>query len=381
MKVTLIHAYSTTNSGDGLLVDEAAEIVREAHPEAVLTLVAIDPDSFEASRFAAVIHPLTGRSGGIGSLETLARGTVALLLGRRSEGYRRAVEDADLVVAVGGGYLRGKAPVEALKMVLAHVAQMPVGSDTVPFVYLPQSIGPLKVGTLPIVSRRLRKAAAVVVRDDRSVEELSALGNVHRAPDMALLGLPAEWDPESTVPAGRGGPIGLVARELTSSRARVRRYRERIDALAAAEGVELLAQATARGNNDPEFYESLGHRGPFRTLRDVVAPGAVSRPDVVVSVRLHGSIQTIRSGVPSVHLSYERKGFGAYADLGIDEFVHNVFDFDPAVVMAQVASLREDPSAYWAAVEASVSRLSAHRSELVDLLRAPERSLLRAPGR
>ncbi|QHF23921.1 polysaccharide pyruvyl transferase family protein [Rathayibacter sp. VKM Ac-2804] len=381
MKVTLIHAYSTTNSGDGLLVDEAAEIVREAHPEAVLTLVAIDPDSFDASRFADVIHPLTGRSGGIGSLETLARGTVAFLLGRRSAGYRAAVEDADLVVAVGGGYLRGKAPVEALKMVLAHVTQMPVRADTVPFVFLPQSIGPLRVGTLPIVSRRLRNAKAVVVRDDRSVQELAALGNVRRAPDMALLGLPAEWDPQSTVRVGQGGPIGLVARELTSTRARVKQYRERIDALAGAEGVELLAQATARGNNDPDFYESLGRRGPFRTLREVVALGAASRPDVVVSVRLHGSIQTIRSGVPSVHLSYERKGFGAYADLGIDEFVHNVFDFDPALVLAQVARLREDPSPYWAAVEASVSRLTAHRSELVALLRAPEGALLPAPGR
>jgi len=381
MKVTLIHAYSTTNSGDGLLVEEAVEIVREAHPEAAITLVAIDPDSFQASRFADVIHPLTGRSGGIGSLETLARGALAILLGRRAEGYRVAVQEADLVVAVGGGYLRGKAPVEALKMVLAHVAQMPVTADTVPFVYLPQSIGPLNVGTLPIVSRRLRMAKAVVVRDDRSVEELSTLDNVHRAPDMALLGLPAEWDPQSTVPAGHGGPIGLVARELTSSRARVKQYRERIDALAASEGVELLAQATARGNNDPEFYESLGRRGPFRTLREVVAPGASARPDVVVSVRLHGSIQTIRSGVPSVHLSYERKGFGAYADLGIDEFVHNVFDFDPVKVMAQVESLREDPSRYWAAVGASVSRLSAHRSELVALLRAPERTLLRVRER
>lgn len=368
MRVTLIHAYSTTNSGDGLLVVEAAEIVREAHPAAVITLVAIDPDSFDATQFAAVIHPLSGRSGGMRGITTLARGTFALLLGRRSAGYRAAVQNADLVVAVGGGYLRGKEPVEALKMVLAHVTQMPVKKDSVPFIYLPQSIGPLNVGTLPVVSRRLKNATAVIVRDDRSVQELARLSNVRRAPDMALLGLPSEWDPATTVRAGRSGPIGLVARELTSSRRRVETYRDRIGALASAPETELLAQATARGNNDPDFYESLGHEGPFRALRDVVASGSASRPDVVVSVRLHGSIQTIRSGVPSVHLSYERKGFGAYADLGIEEFVHNVYDFDPEVVLQQVADLRADPAPYWAAVGASVDRLRAHRADLVALL-------------
>lgn len=208
MKVTLIHAYSTTNSGDGLLVTEAVDIVREAYPDAEFTLVAIDPDSFEVAHFASVLHPLTGRPGSIGSIATLARGALAFVLRRRTPGYQRAVQEADLVVAVGGGYLRGKSPVEAVKMVLAHVTQMPVGSDRVPFVYLPQSIGPLNVGTLPIVARRLAHASSVVVRDDRSVRDLSRLDNVRRAPDMALLGLPTEWDPSTTVPAGRVDPSG-----------------------------------------------------------------------------------------------------------------------------------------------------------------------------
>ena len=373
MKVTLIHAYSTTNSGDGLLVTEAVDIVREAHPDAEFTLVAIDPDSFDAADFAAVIHPLTGRSGSIGSIPTLARGALAFTLRRRALGFQQAVTDADLVVAVGGGYLRGKNPVEAMKMVLAHVTQMPVRSDRVPYVYLPQSIGPLNVGTLPIVARRLADASAVVVRDDRSVRELSRLDNVRRAPDMALLGLPTEWDPSTTVPAEQGGPIGLVARELATTRARTSLYRDRISALAAFDGVELLAQATARGNNDPEFYHSLGLSGPFRTLRDDVHADSPRRPDVVISVRLHGSLQTIRSGVPSVHLSYERKGFGAYSDLGIDRFVHNVFDFDPDLVLSQVAELRADPAPYWNAVGEAVAALRRHRADLVAVLREQRR--------
>jgi polysaccharide pyruvyl transferase WcaK-like protein len=131
----------------------------------------------------------------------------------------------------------------------------------------------------------------------------------------------------------------------------------------------LLAQATARGNDDPTFYRSLGFSGPFRTLRESVSGAVGLRPSAVISVRLHGSIQTIRSGVPSVHLSYERKGWGAYEDLGLSRFVHNAFDFDPDVVWAQVEELRLDPSEYWASVARSIGTLAGHRDALVSKLR------------
>jgi len=77
--------------------------------------------------------------------------------------------------------------------------------------------------------------------------------------------------------------------------------------------------------------------------------------------------------VPSVHLSYERKGFGAYSDLGIDRFVHNVFDFDPDLVLSQVAELRADPAPYWNAVGEAVAALRRHRADLVAVLREQRR--------
>ncbi|PPH20395.1 polysaccharide pyruvyl transferase [Rathayibacter sp. AY1C4] len=368
VRVTIVHAYSTTNSGDGLLVEEARELVLSALPTAEITLVALDPASFDEELYERVLHPLTGRAGSIGSLETLRRGGVALLSGRRSAGYARAIAGSDLVVGVGGGYLRTKNPVEVVKMMCTNFVQMPRRGDRVPFVYLPQSIGPLNLGTRRVIAARLARAVGVFARDDRSVEELSGLANVHRAPDMALLGLPDEFDPRTVVRAGAPGPVGIVARALSSSRSRRAAYESRIDALARDPESELLAQATARGNNDPQFYERLGHEGPFRLLRDAVGSGVADRPAVVVSVRLHGSIQTIRSGVPSVHLSYERKGWGAYDDLGIDRFVHNAFDADLSLIRDQIAELREDPSDYWRRVGDSVSALRMQRGRLVDLL-------------
>ncbi|MBX0301731.1 polysaccharide pyruvyl transferase family protein [Cryobacterium sp. 1639] len=363
MKVTLIHAYSRTNSGDGLLVDEAASLVSDAFPGADITLIALDPQSFADNFSGRVLHPLTGQTESIGSFRTLLRGIESLIRGLQLPASVQGVlSESDLVVAVGGGYLRTKSPIEALKNALTHMPQLPSREDP-RYVYLPQSIGPLNFATAGFVRSRLKNAAMVNVRDGRSADSLSGLKNVHRNPDMALLGLPSAFETRPIDEPAGSGRVGLVARDLGRG-SRVRKYEAGVLELHERNDLEVLVQANARGNNDPLFYERLGMRGPFRTLKDATAQESF-RPSVVISVRLHGAIQSIRSRVPSVHLSYERKGWGAYEDLGLSPYVHNAFDFDPAKVEAQVGELAADPTSYWEAVDRSVTELSSARQGLV----------------
>lgn len=61
---------------------------------------------------------------------------------------------------------------------------------------------------------------------------------------------------------------------------------------------------------------------------------------VVISVRLHGSLQSMISGCPSIHLSYERKGFGAFSDLGVSEYCHGFKSFNPKLIEKQVNALK-----------------------------------------
>lgn len=368
MRVVLSHAYSRSNSGDGLLVDEAIAIVREAYPAAEISLLALDPDSFRDLGLTAVLHPLLGVSDAGSSLEAARLGIQTLVRRRLRSDVARALATADLIVAVGGGYMRAANALEAIKTLLAHYVQIPrddVGPRTV---YLPQSIGPLRFGTKALVRRRLQNVDAVFLRDDRSMAGLSGLANVRRLPDMALLGLPADFSLDDVV--SEGDTVGLVARALPGSRSRVARYDRQISALIEEPGFELLAQATARGNNDPAYYASLGYPGNYRSLKDAVEVSAgTARPGAVVSVRLHGALQSIRSGVPAVHLSYERKGFGAYSDLGIDRFVHNAYDFDRETVLKQVQELLQNPTPYWNAVQGAVEELVIGRGELIQHLR------------
>ncbi len=355
MKVVLLNAYRRSNAGDGLLVDEAAALAREALGDVDLTLVSMDPGGFDD--YPEGLHPISGGRGIMTRSGILARAVTR----RAHRDVVDAVEQADVAIAVGGGYLRAATVSGALKSYLSHVVQIPRRRPETPHIYLPQSIGPLPPAPFRSVAQRLRHARIVYVRDDRSQQELRSVGvAAARMPDLAVLSL-AKALP---APLLGGGPVGLVARALDG---KDRGYRARMLKLHQLLRPEILVQSRGRGNDDPTFYRSLGWNAEHRSLLDALRGSAP--PAAVVSVRLHGSLQSILAGVPSVHLSYERKGWGAYEDLGLSEFVHHAWTFDPERVAAQVRELKGDATRFWRSVAASTPHLAAARAEIVEEIR------------
>jgi polysaccharide pyruvyl transferase WcaK-like protein len=310
-RVIVLHAYSAANKGDGLLVEEAIGIVREAlGTEVEITLVSSHPASFEYLGLRTVCSQPTRRG--------YQRDYLRLL---------RSLDHADLVVAVGGGYLRAGHPMEFAKAALVHGPQLLAASRTrTPTVYLPQSIGPLRGGTRGAVTALLRRMDTVYVRDDRSLHELSG-ARVRRAPDLALL-----------APGRRALSAQPGARVPVLS---VRAVRGRVPA-----GIGVLAdlmgefdgyvQSAVGSNDDTEAVRACRPRSVL-SPDELFAPQA--EPRVVVAVRLHAALMCLAAGHHVIHLAYERKGFGAFQDLGLSEYVHNVNDFDPEVVWDQVREL------------------------------------------
>ena len=89
----------------------------------------------------------------------------------------------------------------------------------------------------------------------------------------------------------------------------------------------------------------------------------------MISVRLHGAIASLIAGRPAVHLAYERKGWGAYEDLGLGDYVHDARRFDPDLVADQVDRLARDPSAFWDCIAKAAPDLRAQYDKLVGELR------------
>lgn len=348
--VAVIHAYSRRNAGDGLLVDLSLErLERAGARRSDCEVFALDAASFgdlphvhqigvPGRRPSPAMVPAAGQLAAsavyVGSGRRLKLGQLPDVLAR-----------ADAIVAVGGGYLRTGTTVASLGTLLNHVPQLAAASRaTVPTVYLPQSIGPLRGPVGALVRRLLQRIDLVCVRDDRSVDELGPRLPVQRFSDLAVLQL-SEQLAQGNGKTSNGDRVVLVGRELTNGKA----YEEHLVELASRLGeVTWAAQAEGLGTkSDVSLYERLGVRSDGRLL-DLLENGS---PGVVVSTRLHGAVQSLLAGVPAVHLGYERKSWSAYEDLGLSDYVHNARSFDPAAVAAQALALVSDPSDFWQRIE------------------------------
>ncbi|MDN7491511.1 polysaccharide pyruvyl transferase [Burkholderia sp. AU31652] len=378
--VALLHAYSARNSGDGLLVDLSVGLLREAFGDAVrVSIVAADPASFPAydDVWAAPVLAERGKRRLVGA----AAAALPIRMNRRLNALRGLLDEVDLIVGVGGGYLRARTALEALKLEAGHLLQMRAArASGKPAVYLPQSIGPVlssrAVGTH--LQSLLGAFDTVFVRDDRSAAFLAANPNTRRAPDLAVLDFGHRGESILRQAAPTRDTVRHVAFVLRRAPAWSATRRARYDAsiaqlveqVRATCRVSFAVQSTGRGNDDPAYYRSLGIEEPLTPLKTLLE---TDRPDVTVSVRLHGALESILHGVPAFHVSYERKGFGAYADMKLDDWVVNGAEFDPARVCRTILAPGA-ATAFWQAAQGGFARIRAARARVIDTLRAAHRA-------
>lgn len=348
-KVLLLHAYSNSNAGDGLLVRLALVAIKNAFGERVdITVCATHPQSFkfEGVRVVDAKPTLTGYK--VEFLRTIAR-----------------VRSFDIVVGVGGGYLRGGTALELLKTLLAHGPQLlaaAVANKCV--VYLPQSIGPLRFGSRWFFRFLLGRLSHVCVRDDRSVIEI-ALPNVSREPDMGISfhgpRLSAFAPVEQTPVFSVRWVHGVLPHGLTKLAGMVPKF-------------HVYVQSAYSGNNDVLATEELGDH--VQLSKDLFLNADGPRR-VVVAVRLHAALMALHAGHFVIHLAYERKGFGAFADLGLEDYVYNVNSFCCETVHRQLTELMTCADArrrYVENVERRTTERAAAFDRIVAALRFPAKS-------
>ncbi|KVW87358.1 polysaccharide pyruvyl transferase family protein [Burkholderia cepacia] len=332
--VYLLHAYSARNSGDGLLVKLSLKAIRAAGIDGVVTIVCLDPASFHGYLDDANVR-----------LWSLARFCIDTL---RRVGRTRPA----LFFGVGGGYLRASSRLEGWKSLIAHGSQLACTAlrRSRRSIYLPQSIGPLKSLPGTLLAALVRRCVDVVfLRDDQSVAELAHPHGI-RTGDLVVLeiGRAPRGEPAAKHRAEHVRPIRFVFRDLKG-----KPYRDDyvvnlrcLEKLLPEAGFAL--QSSGRGNGDDTFCRDTFGVGQVEDLATLVAR---ERP-VVVSVRLHGSLESVLAGVPSIHIAYERKGNAAYDDLGLSRYVVHASDFDANRVAALAREIAQDDSAYWQAMHA-----------------------------
>jgi polysaccharide pyruvyl transferase WcaK-like protein len=343
VRVTLASAYSTRNPGDGLLVDLTLKALRRVRPCVDLrATLAIDPCSFESRHRS--ISPLPFAPGTLRKPDLLATA--------------RAVESSDAIVAVGGGYLRWESPREHVNCALLHVGPLGIYSRTRPTILMPQSVGPFADarGGLPAsIARLVDRATRCYVRDDESVRALQDFRSVVRVPDLAVLQIAQRGAHPAGPPAAESPRIVLAPRPPRNGRGRNDEAALMRVARATSGTVEWAYQSdVGRDNSDKTYVQRLAGSSQVRPLKTALA----TRPTLVVAGRLHAALEAIMSGVPTIHLGYDRKSRGCYEDLGIDDWRYqrsNGIDSEELVQIIEL--LASSPSRYWNQLTTGVAAL------------------------
>lgn len=367
--ILVIHAYSRGNSGDGLLVDLTLEALSKSVGDQPIVIAAMDPESF--SDLPDVVPSAFGVGGTWGRIRSasvlLAKVVAYRALGQRFRLGRLSdlMDQAQLIVAVGGGYMRASNCFEGLKTTVAHSSvALAARWSGKPTVYLPQSVGPFRGPLGDTVRDALSEISCLLLRDDRSISECGKTRGVERIPDLAVIKLAGGAEP-SAFPS-QYSQIYLVARELDKSPAARERYLRDLNRLRERlPHARPVVQSNVRGNDDAAYYRRIGWGDDLPTLKEAIAKDGRG---VVISVRLHGALQSLISGCPAVHLSYERKGFGAYEDLGVSEYVHCATGFDADLVADQALALCQDAAPFWGAISNATGRIRAAEQKMLQLL-------------
>lgn len=295
-----------------------------------------------ARRRLALVLTLGAAALGAGALGAAARSLLPAPLRRTLATYAAA----DLVVSAGGTYL------------VPHYDLTPKLFDFLvtlalrrPLVLFTQSLGPFDgLRRRRLLRFVLRRARLILVRDERSVGHLRALGvtaNVRVAADAAFALAPAGIGTGAPRRLPRAPRIGVSVRDWPHFRqgaqAGMARYRAAMAAFVAdlvqRHGAEVTFLSTCQGTPDywtddsavaerivaltpPEAGARIAVDRAFRTPIQLL--DRLAEFDMVVATRMHAAILALCAGTPVLPIAYEFKTRQLFARLGMDAFTLDV---------------------------------------------------------
>jgi colanic acid/amylovoran biosynthesis protein len=373
VKILLSHAYSRHNAGDAALLSVLIQDVRDVFPGAELTVLMMDEvrpgETFDGVPVRPLpthraVHRFSSRLAKLGHcLATLAATSLAArvpalahrrIIGRRLAEHVRLCRESDLVVCVGGGYLRAKrawSSTFALALLLQPlVLYRRMG---IPTVLYTQSVGPFATPAQRwMAGRVLRRADLVIAREDISLGILAGLGataNVRRSVDCGFaFDSSTEVDLRSRIGAAPDRPlVGITVRQWLDP-AGQESY-ERAVATVADAAVEefgatvvFLPQVTSERQDDDDRVAGRRvadrMRCPAQVLGDSLDHHTIKAMygglDLLIGTRFHSVIFAMTASVPVLAVEYEHKTSGIMHDLGLDEWVHDIATVDGATLVA-----------------------------------------------
>ncbi|MFB7929176.1 glycosyltransferase [Streptomyces sp. NPDC056039] len=417
MNVVIVNAFERGNRGDAALLSVAVAQVREAFPGARVRIAgfedpAVHPE-FDGARNLGSIRRHVGREDTARAARITGKLLAALLgllaavpgSGPLLKGLARvmpaeirrevlALAEADLVLSLGGGYLRGTRDFPSdLSVAFLLLPLWLAGRFGTPVVLGPQSYGPFPTRLQRVLMRRaLRRARLISVREDISVGELARAGVTGRAVERGIDSAFAfhgrsdrPWRTQLGVP--EGARLVLVTARQHLPTAQQSAYEA---AMASAIGhllagpdchVVLVPQVTCAFQEDDDRI--VNRRIAARVVQSprlhVVDDAGLSHHDVfalygqadlILGTRFHSVIFGLLSEVPCAAVEYDHKTRGIMEDLGLGEWVLRMDEVRAENLIPLLDRLVEESESYRARLRAVLPRYRARAGEFTERLRS-----------
>ncbi len=365
-QIIISHVYSSENKGDAALTSVLIQDIRRVFKGARITILKLDslqPGQFEGvpeepSFMAYVLNayknPVVKLAYALYMmcatlLWALLRRVVdtRFLLPRHLRDIVALYDTADLIVPVGGGYIRSRTG-------LKHCFNVPLllhplllgsllGKTTVLYA---QSVGPFHNKFEEwLVTFVLRRMSLVMLREDASVALLARLGvrdNVVRAVDSGFL---LEGTQKINLRKLYGIPkehllVGVTVRAWLDDEAQAA-YEDAVaralDAIIETQSVHVvfIPQVTAAKGDDDRIVsqrvrDRMQNLGNVTLITDTPDHHTIKSLydglDVLLGTRFHSVIFSLTSHVPVLAIEYEHKTSGIMRDLNLQKWVIKIED-------------------------------------------------------
>lgn len=383
MNIVVVNGYVRQNKGDGALLSVVCEELQKSFPQAAIKISSQeDPRQYPqfehwqniGSLNRYCFDPSTGKlrhllrlllSGSLITLLPYLPRTLRPIAMQPLPGALRrqllALADADLVVAMGGGYLNGDTSLMAQAAVYLMLAPLELAKRFgACAVCAPQSMGPFATKfQRAIVTRTLEKVDLVLTREQKTIKLLSELsahfpivpsvdsGFLFTAKTTTNLRRELRVSPKAML-------VGVTVRRWLDPQ-RQRKYEqaiaETIDYLIDHHKatVVLIPQVTSSLGGDDDrltsekVYEKVTHKNHAHVLEEDYSHQQIkslyNELDLIIGTRFHSVIFSLTSLVPALAIEYEHKTSGIMHDLALDAWVVRIEEVTSEVLIHKVDEL------------------------------------------
>jgi colanic acid/amylovoran biosynthesis protein len=270
----------------------------------------------------------------------------------------RAIDAADVVITVPGGYLLAPALVD--DWWLFHLPTLELARALgKPVILSPCSIGPFAGFHRDVAGRFLRSCERIYLREEWSRDYVLGLGvsadRVTCCPDLAFMF--RDGDIETVAPieisgvdSGDDRPLLGISVKWHSfpgsddPKARRRLYMKALadtaDSMIELHGarVVIVPQTLEDLKAGRALYAEIGQRDDVVLLEDDLSPADLQRVyarcRILIGTRMHANILAMGVGTPVVAIAYQPKTTGIMAAMGLDDWVLSIDDVSGLVARA-----------------------------------------------